>query len=73
MSSGIIALRAAGVAVVLDASGPGLPRVLHWGADPGRGRSPRRWRRRWRGPRSTCRCRSRSCPSAPPGTAGGRG
>ncbi|GHJ44464.1 alpha-galactosidase [Catellatospora sp. TT07R-123] len=28
-------LRAAGVGVVLDATGPGLPRVLHWGADPG--------------------------------------
>ena len=37
MSSGIIALRAGGVAVVVDARGPGLPRVLHWGADPGEG------------------------------------
>ena len=23
------------IAVLLDVSGPGLPRVLHWGADPG--------------------------------------
>ncbi len=37
MSTGIIALRARDVAVVLDARGPGLPRVLHWGADPGEG------------------------------------
>lgn len=28
-------LRAAGVALILDASGPGIPRVRHWGADPG--------------------------------------
>ncbi|MDQ1292403.1 MAG: alpha-galactosidase [Actinomycetota bacterium] len=28
-------LRAAGTALLLDTSGPGLPRVLHWGADPG--------------------------------------
>ncbi len=28
-------LRSAGVAVLLDTSGPQLPRVLHWGADPG--------------------------------------
>jgi alpha-galactosidase len=28
-------LRSAGVAVVLDVDGPQLPRVLHWGADPG--------------------------------------
>jgi alpha-galactosidase len=28
-------LRSAGVAVLLDISGPQLPRVLHWGADPG--------------------------------------
>ena len=28
-------LRAAGVAVLVDADGPQLPRVLHWGADPG--------------------------------------
>jgi len=28
-------LRTAGVAVLLDISGTGLPRVLHWGADPG--------------------------------------
>ena len=41
MSSGIIALRAGGVAVVLDARGPGLPRVLHWGADPGEGAARR--------------------------------
>ena len=30
-----VCLRAAGVALILDASGVGLPRVLHWGADPG--------------------------------------
>jgi len=28
-------LRAAGVALLVDTTGPGLPRVLHWGADPG--------------------------------------
>lgn len=28
-------LRAGGVGVLLDVAGPGLPRVLHWGADPG--------------------------------------
>ena len=28
-------LRAAGAALVLDVEGPPLPRVLHWGADPG--------------------------------------
>jgi alpha-galactosidase len=30
-----IVLRATGVCVILDGSGPSLPRVLHWGADPG--------------------------------------
>lgn len=30
-----VLLRAAGTAVVLDVEGPHLPRVLHWGADPG--------------------------------------
>lgn len=33
--SGVVLIRAAGVALLLDASGPGLPEVLHWGADPG--------------------------------------
>jgi alpha-galactosidase len=33
--TGLIALSAAGVGLVLDVSGPGLPEVLHWGADPG--------------------------------------
>ena len=28
-------LRADGVALLVDTTGPGLPRVLHWGADPG--------------------------------------
>ncbi|HYY11107.1 MAG TPA: hypothetical protein VE781_09215, partial [Kineosporiaceae bacterium] len=28
-------LRAGGVGVLVDAAGPALPRVLHWGADPG--------------------------------------
>ncbi|MFB7919113.1 alpha-galactosidase [Streptomyces sp. NPDC056061] len=28
-------LRAAGTALILDVAGPGLPTVLHWGADPG--------------------------------------
>jgi alpha-galactosidase len=32
---GVVLLREAGVAVVLDASGPGVPAVLHWGADTG--------------------------------------
>jgi alpha-galactosidase len=30
-----VLLAAAGAAVVVDISGPGLPRVLHWGGDPG--------------------------------------
>lgn len=30
-----VVLSAAGVALILDVSGPGLPRVVHWGADPG--------------------------------------
>jgi alpha-galactosidase len=30
-----IVLSANGAALVLDAAGPALPRVLHWGADPG--------------------------------------
>jgi alpha-galactosidase len=30
-----VVLRAAGVGLVLDVAGPGLPRVAHWGADPG--------------------------------------
>ncbi|MFR9722542.1 alpha-galactosidase [Streptomyces sp. MS19] len=35
VSDRILHLRAAGVSLVLDARGPRLPRVLHWGADPG--------------------------------------
>jgi alpha-galactosidase len=31
----ILTLRHSGVALVLDCRGPSLPRVLHWGADPG--------------------------------------
>jgi alpha-galactosidase len=31
----VVLLRSAGVAVLLDTSGPQLPRVLHWGGDPG--------------------------------------
>jgi alpha-galactosidase len=31
----ISVLTAAGSALILDATGPGLPRILHWGADPG--------------------------------------
>ncbi|GAA1846401.1 alpha-galactosidase [Asanoa iriomotensis] len=30
-----VVLAAAGAALVLDVAGPGLPRVVHWGADPG--------------------------------------
>lgn len=30
-----LVLRAGGVGLLLDIGGPGLPRVLHWGADPG--------------------------------------
>ncbi len=30
-----VLLRRAGVAVLVDVRGPGLPRVLHWGGDPG--------------------------------------
>src|SRR4249920_1162536 len=30
-----VMLRAAGTAVLIDITGPDLPRVLHWGADPG--------------------------------------
>ncbi|HEY3477645.1 MAG TPA: glycoside hydrolase family 36 N-terminal domain-containing protein, partial [Streptomyces sp.] len=32
---GVVVLAAAGTALVLDASGPAVPRVVHWGADPG--------------------------------------
>ncbi|WP_030105971.1 alpha-galactosidase [Actinoalloteichus caeruleus] len=35
MTDGIIALRAAGTALVLDVPASGTPRVLHWGADLG--------------------------------------
>ena len=31
----VVALRRAGTAVLLDVSGTALPRVLHWGSDPG--------------------------------------
>jgi alpha-galactosidase len=31
----ILTLRHSGVALILDCRGPSLPRVLHWGADPG--------------------------------------
>ncbi|KQX70008.1 alpha-galactosidase [Angustibacter sp. Root456] len=31
----LVHLRAAGTSLLLDAGGPGLPRVLHWGADLG--------------------------------------
>ena len=34
-ADGLVLLRAAGVALLVDARGPGLPAVLHWGADPG--------------------------------------
>ena len=33
MSPDLAVLRSSGTALVLDTSGPGLPRVLHWGAD----------------------------------------
>jgi alpha-galactosidase len=33
----LVHLRAAGVSVLLDASGPGVPAVLHWGPDLGAG------------------------------------
>jgi alpha-galactosidase len=33
MTHDLAVLRSAGTALVLDTSGPGLPRVLHWGAD----------------------------------------
>ena len=33
--SGLLHLRSAGVSLVVDASGPGVPSVLHWGADLG--------------------------------------
>ena len=33
--SGVVQLRAAGVGVAVDVSGPGLPAVLHWGPDLG--------------------------------------
>ena len=35
MSDGFVHLRAGGVSLLLDARGPGLPTVLHWGADLG--------------------------------------
>src|SRR3954467_1771769 len=31
----MLVLSAAGCALILDAEGPGLPRVVHWGAGPG--------------------------------------
>ena len=31
----VIALRRAGTSIVLDARGPGMPAVVHWGADLG--------------------------------------
>jgi alpha-galactosidase len=31
----MLVLSAAGSALILDTGGPGLPRVVHWGADPG--------------------------------------
>ncbi|MYS84036.1 alpha-galactosidase [Embleya scabrispora] len=31
----VVVLAAAGTALILDATGPAVPRVLHWGADPG--------------------------------------
>ena len=34
-ADGFVHLRAGGVSVLLDATGPGLPSVLHWGADLG--------------------------------------
>jgi alpha-galactosidase len=33
MTNDLAVLRSAGTALVLDTTGPGLPRVLHWGAD----------------------------------------
>ncbi len=42
---GVLVLRRAGATLVLDASGPGLPSVLHWGADLGdRVPDPSAWR-----------------------------
>ena len=35
MTDGFVHLRAGGVSLLLDARGPGLPVVLHWGADLG--------------------------------------
>ncbi|GAA0673266.1 alpha-galactosidase [Kitasatospora atroaurantiaca] len=35
VESQVVVLSADGVALVLDVTGPGLPRVLHWGADLG--------------------------------------
>ena len=34
-SADLVVLRAGGCSLLLDASGPLLPRVLHWGADLG--------------------------------------
>jgi alpha-galactosidase len=39
-ADGFVHLRAAGVSVLLDARGPGLPSVLHWGPDLGAGVDP---------------------------------
>ncbi len=41
-STGVVHLRAAGVSVVVDASGAGVPAVLHWGRDLGE-RVPAPW------------------------------
>lgn len=35
LPSDLVVLSAAGTALILDATGPGVPRVVHWGADPG--------------------------------------
>jgi alpha-galactosidase len=35
IGSGVVQLRAAGVGVAVDVSGPGVPAVVHWGADLG--------------------------------------
>jgi alpha-galactosidase len=44
----LLHLRAAGVSLLLDARGPGLPSVVHWGTRPGPGLRRRAGRRRRR-------------------------
>ena len=63
-ATGVLHLRAAGASVVVDASGPGVPAVLHWGRDSATRCLPRRpGCRPCRTARSTSRCLSPCWPA----------